>query len=230
MRRITFITLQPQVCEAYSGFGVFRRAVDLGLVDLRFVQLRDFAIDRHGTVDDRPYGGGDGMVLRPEPLAQAVEAYRTPGCRVLTFGPAGKPWTQASATMLQENSQDLILICGRFGGIDQRFLDLYVDEEISVGDFVVSGGELPALTIVDSLLRGYPGVLGHAESATHDSFSHGMDFQLEHPLYTRPETFEGETVPDVLRSGHHLAIEKWKREESLTRTQKRRPDLLRPKK
>lgn len=229
MQRITLITLHPHVFEAYAQFGVVRRAVQLGAIDLRLVQLRDFAIDRHGSVDDRPYGGGDGMVLRPEPLANAVEAHRTPNAHIIAFSPGGTPWTQPCATRFQTEARDLILLCGRFAGMDQRFLDLYVETQISLGDFVLSGGEIPALAILDSLVRGYPGVLGHADSATQDSFASGMNYGLEHPLYTRPEIFAGLEVPPVLRSGDHAAIHTWRKEQSEAMTRKYRADLLPPK-
>ncbi len=226
MQRITVITLHPPVFESYSQFGVLRRAIQLGVIDLRIVQLRDFAIDRHGTVDDRPYGGGDGMVLRPEPLVKALEAHRTPNVHVIAFSPGGSVWTQPRATQLQTEGRDLLLLCGRFAGIDQRFLDRYVETQISLGDFVLSGGEIPALALVDSLVRGYPGVLGHADSATQDSFASGMNYGLEHPLYTRPEVFEGVEVPAVLRSGDHAAIALWRKEQSEMVTRTYRADLL----
>ena len=224
--RVTVITLHPQVFETYCQFGVLRRALQTSVIDLQLVQLRDFAIDRHGTVDDRPYGGGDGMVLRPEPLAKALQAHRTPNAHVIAFNPGGTVWTQSCAAQLQTESRDLILLCGRFAGIDQRFLDRYVETQISLGDFVLSGGEIPALTLLDTLVRGYPGVLGHADSATQDSFASGMNYGLEHPLYPRPEIFEGVEVPSVLRSGDHCAIAKWRTEQSEATTRKYRADLL----
>jgi tRNA (guanine37-N1)-methyltransferase len=226
MQRITVITLHPSVFESYSQFGVLRRAIELHAIELHLVQLRDFAIDRHGTVDDRPYGGGDGMVLRPEPLAKALEAHRTPNAHIIAFSPGGTLWTQPRATQLQTDKRDLILLCGRFAGIDQRFLDRYVETQISLGDFVLSGGEIPALALLDSLVRGYPGVLGHADSAIQDSFASGMNYGLEHPLYTRPEIFEGMEVPTVLRSGDHSAIKTWRKEQSEATTRKYRADLL----
>lgn len=225
MRRLIFTTIHPEFIRAYCQFGVFKSAIQNKLVDIQVLNLRDFAIDGRGTVDDHPFGGGEGMVLRPEPLERAVMAVAP--ARVILVSPQGRILNQAMSNELQASGEDLHFICGRFGGVDQRFIDRYVDEEISVGDFVVSGGELPALTIADSLLRHIPGVLGRHESALCDSFSSGMEGCLEYPLYTRPQQFQGASVPDVLLSGHHERILAWRQQQSRERTRQRRPDLMR---
>ncbi|MFK7873993.1 MAG: tRNA (guanosine(37)-N1)-methyltransferase TrmD [Oligoflexales bacterium] len=222
--KISFVSIHPQFIEAYFGFGVMRTAVDSGIVELQAVNLRDFAVDRHGTIDDRPFGGGDGMVFKPEPLAAAMNVLKPD--RVVLLSPAGQLWSQKSAESMSSFEGHVVFICGRFGGVDQRFIDKYVDLEVSIGDVILSGGELPALCLADSILRLLPGVLGHPESATYDSFSQAIDGCLESPMYTRPREFEGDAVPDVLLSGHDLKITEWRQEQSRLRTQKRRPDLL----
>ena len=228
MRHMTFVTIHPEFVRAYFEFGVFKSAVQRGLLALDVVDLRDFAVDKHGSVDDDPYGGGDGMVLRPEPLADAVNAIRqqTPNAKVVLTSPAGRAWTSDQAESFADCDDSYIFICGRFAGIDQRFIDAYVDLEVSLGDYVISGGELASLVMGDAILRFIPGVLGHAESAKRDSFGSAFEGALEHPLYTRPAAFAGVEVPSVLRSGDHEAIAQWRRAQSLDRTQKRRPDLL----
>jgi tRNA (guanine37-N1)-methyltransferase len=230
MRTITFISVQPELIASYCAFGVFRRAQAQGQIAIKNINLRDFAIDRHGSIDARPYGGGDGMVMRPEPLAAAVEAVRRQAeipPLVILPSPQGQLWRQQTAGELQTTGRDLILICGRFGGVDQRFIDRYVDYEFSLGDFVISGGELAALAMVDSLLRLEPGILGHQDSAAEDSFGAALNGGLEYPLYTKPEVFEGETVPPVLLSGDHKAIATWRREQAEAVTRRKRPDLAR---
>lgn len=224
MRDLYVLTVHPRFVEAYKTFGVVRAAREKGVADLKAIDLRDYAVDKHGSVDDSPYGGGDGMVMRPEPLAAAVDAFPVKP-RVLLTSPAGKPWTQAEARRLADDSGPLLIVAGRFAGVDQRFIDQYVDDEFSAGDFVLAGGELPALMMIDSMLRLLPGVLGHQDSANMDSFAPGFDGGLEHPLYTRPPEFRGVGVPPVLLSGDHEAIAEWRREESHRRTKERRPDL-----
>lgn len=228
--RIHALCLHPGCMESYSNFGVFRSAIDKGLLEFTTHNLRQYAIDRHGTVDGRPFGGGDGMVLRPEPLARAIQDLKQSASRplhVIMPSPAGLSWQEKEVNRLAHSiasCRDLVFVCGRFAGIDQRFIDRYVDEEFSMGDFVVSGGELPALMMIDSMLRKRPGVLGHSESAAQDSFA---DIgHLEHPLYTRPNVFEGEQVPEALLSGDHSRITKWRVSQAQHRTEQRRPDLI----
>ena len=224
MRELGIATIHPEFISAYASFGVFRSATDRGLARLKVINIRDHAVDRHGSVDDRPYGGGDSMVMRPEPLKACVEGF-APSARVILTSPHGARFTHADAVRLASSTEPLLFICGRFAGVDQRFIDRYVDEEISFGDFIVSGGELPVLMIVDALLRQIPGVLGNAASAPNDSFAAGFDGGLEHPLYTRPPEFDGAKVPDVLMSGDHAAIAAWRRREAQRLTRRHRPDL-----
>lgn len=224
MRQIAFISVHPAFIEAYARFGVFRSAAQKGL-KIHAINLREFAVDQHGSVDEAPFGGGDGMVLRPEPLARAIESLPFSGKVILT-SPSGRSWTQSDANSYAAGEENLIFIAGRFAGVDQRFIDLYVDDEISIGDFVVSGGELPCLLLADSILRQVSGVLGNSLSAHCDSFAAGMSGLLEYPLYTRPLEFQEQKVPSVLLSGDHKKIEAWRQEEALSRTRLRRPDLL----
>lgn len=229
-RQFYVITVHPRIVDAYNQFGVFAAADSKGIARVSPLNLRDYAVDRHGSVDDSPYGGGDGMVLRPEPLAAAIDGLGAQGVkpRVLLTSPAGRPWVHAEAVQLAASEEPIAIVCGRFGGIDQRFIERYVDAEYSVGDVVLAGGELPALMMIESILRLVPGVLGHAESAALDSFGEALDGGLEHPLYTRPPEFQGLKVPAVLMSGDHAAIAAWRRAEALKKTRARRPDLLRP--
>lgn len=224
MRRFSFITIHPQFIEAYLKFGVFRAAERQGL-GFSAINLRSFAVDKHGSIDDSPFGGGDGMVLRVEPLAAAVRSLPQPA-KVIVTSPSGRRWTQADAEGYAKSGDDLIFIAGRFAGIDQRFLDTFVDDDISLGDFVVSGGELPSMLLADSILRLIPGVLGNAQSYQEDSFGSELAGMLEYPLYTRPLEFEGENVPEVLLSGDHKLIAEWRRNEALKKTRRLRPDLL----
>jgi tRNA (guanine37-N1)-methyltransferase len=224
------ITIYPDFVTAYSRTGVFRAAHDKRLATVAPIDLREFAVDKHGSVDDHPYGGGDGMVLRPEPLAAAVKSVAGAAAAtspyVVSTSPGGKPWTGAEARKLLALQRPITFACGRFAGIDQRFVDRYVDVEYSAGDFVLAGGELFALMMIESMLRYVPGVLGHGESAAQDSFEAAFDGGLEYPLYTRPPTFEGESVPPVLLSGDHAAIAAWRLKMARQRTARSRPDLL----
>jgi tRNA (guanine37-N1)-methyltransferase len=226
---IHIVTIHPQFIESYVRFGVFRAAIAGGLVRCQAIDLRDFAVDKHASIDDLPYGGGDGMVMRPEPLAAAVSSLPVKPTVIMT-SPGATPWTQATAqkfaTTAQTGPASLLFVCGRFAGVDQRFIDRYVDHEFSLGDVVVSGGELPVLMMADSILRLIPGVLGDEASARFDSFAEGFDGLLEHPLYTRPREFEGVPVPEVLLSGDHKAIARWRADESRKKTAQLRPDLL----
>jgi tRNA (guanine37-N1)-methyltransferase len=217
------LTLLPEVCAAYLKASILGRAQKAGLIEVRLTNIRDFAFDRHRTVDDAPYGGGNGMVMKVEPLVAALESLPgKPRPRIVLMAPQGRPFNQALAAELA-GLERLVIICGRYEGIDERVRQLAVDQEISLGDFVLSGGELPALVVVDAVSRLIPGVLGGECSAAADSFSDGL---LEHPHYTRPPEFRGLTVPEVLTSGNHAAIERWRRKESLRRTLRKRPELL----
>jgi tRNA (guanine37-N1)-methyltransferase len=201
---------------------MLKRAQEKGLATLEAVDLRTWAVDTHRTTDDAPYGGGPGMVMKIEPIARALEALRGEGTRILWMTPQGRRFNQRMAeTYSRENH--LILICGHYEGVDQRVADHLVDDEISIGDFVLTNGALAALVFTDAVVRLIPGVLGDATSAAQDSFSTGL---LDHPHYTRPENFHGWRVPDVLLSGNHAAIEAWRRKRALELTQQRRPDLL----
>lgn len=220
--RIDVLTLFPEMFQGPLDVSIVQRARSAGLLDLRLVNLRDYTHDRHKTVDDRPFGGGPGMVLKPEPLFEAVEALRGDATRVLLMSPAGRPFTQALARELSEQSH-LLMICGSYEGVDERVRECLVHDEISIGDFVLTNGGLPAMMVIDAVTRLLPGALGDDASSQDESFSHGL---LEYPHYTRPAEFRGMKVPEVLLSGHHAEIVKWRREQSLRRTAMKRPDLL----
>ncbi|GGA33517.1 tRNA (guanine-N(1)-)-methyltransferase [Kroppenstedtia guangzhouensis] len=223
--RFDVLTLFPEMFEGFFSSSVIGRAIEQGLVKVSVTNFRDYSNNKHRTVDDTPYGGGSGMVLKPEPLFRAVEdlvrdAPIRP--RVLMMSPQGFPFTQQKAEELAGHDR-LILLCGHYEGFDERIRQHLVDEEISIGDYVLTGGELPAMVLMDSVIRLVPGVLGNDSSAETDSFSMGL---LEYPQYTRPADFQGWKVPDVLLSGHHAEIDHWRRRQSLIRTWERRPDLL----
>ncbi len=220
--RIDVLTLFPEMFQGPLDVSIVQRARSAGLLDLRLVNLRNYTHDRHKTVDDRPFGGGPGMVLKPEPLFEAVEALRGDATRVLLMSPAGRPFTQALARELSEQSH-LLMICGSYEGVDERVRECLVHDEISIGDFVLTNGGLPAMMVIDAVTRLLPGALGDDASSQDESFSHGL---LEYPHYTRPAEFRGMKVPEVLLSGHHAEIVKWRREQSLRRTAMKRPDLL----
>ena len=231
MRAFHFITVHPKIIEAYRQFGVLKAAETAGLAEIKATDLRDFAADKHGSVDAAPYGGGDGMVMRADCLANALTEIRKSfhfgiKGKVIFTSPSGKAWTQTDAEKFAALDEPVVFICGRFAGVDQRFIDSEVDAEYSVGDVVLAGGELPTLMMAESILRLVPGVLGHERSATDDSFGAGLDGLLEYPSYTRPPEWNGLKVPDVLMSGNHEAITRWRREESIKKTKKLRPDLL----
>lgn len=227
--RFDVVTLFPELVEAVTQWGVVQRASVNGLIELKLWNPRDFTTDRHNTVDDRPYGGGPGMVMMYEPLAATVDAIRAQSsevegaAKVVCMSPQGRVIEQAMLAELSTRTSSVILICGRYEGIDERFIETYVDEEWSLGDFVVSGGEIPAMAIIDAATRLIPGALGHSESAQQDSFSDG---QLDCPHYTRPEKIGEQGVPPVLLSGDHQKIAEWRADQALDRTQKRRPDLI----
>ena len=219
------VTIFPRMVEAGIAEGVIGRGVERGLLDVKIHDLRDFTTDRHRSVDDVPYGGGPGMVMKPEPLVRAVEQVaRTRGRpdAVILLSPQGKRFTQDEAVRLSSRSH-IVLLCGRYEGMDERVPTLVGAEEISLGDFVVSGGELPAMIVVDVVSRLVPGVVGDQQSVAEDSFARGL---LDHPHYTRPAEFGGRKVPDVLLSGHHADVRRWRRKTALARTLERRPELL----
>jgi tRNA (guanine37-N1)-methyltransferase len=223
---IVLLTLFPEALEPYLRASILGLAQEKRKVRIRTVDFRDFASDRHRTVDDRPYGGGPGMVLKPEPVCECVEwLEREHGAfRKILLTPDGRPFRQATARALSTEER-LLLLCGRYEGFDERLRDAFAWDEVSLGDFVLSGGELPALCVTEAVVRLLPGVLGHAESATRESFELGG---LDHPHYTRPPTWRGRSVPEVLTSGDHDAIERWRAAEARRRTRERRPDLVPP--
>jgi tRNA (guanine37-N1)-methyltransferase len=223
----TVVTLFPELFEALLRQSVFGRAVRRGLVRVDFVDLREFGEGRHRVVDDRPFGGGPGMVLMAEPVLRAVEAARARhprGARLLYLTPQGRRLEQSRVRAYAE-SVDLVLLCGRYEGIDERAIEILQPEEVSIGDYVLSGGEVPAMVVLDAVARLRPGVLGDARSPEEDSFG-AAEGLLDHPHYTRPLEVRGLAVPEILRSGHHGAIAVWRREQALARTAARRPDLL----
>lgn len=239
MMRIDVLTLFPEMCEGVFGTSILGKAREKGIVSLNAVNFRDFSGNKHNSVDDTPYGGGGGMVLKPDPIFAAVEhvlevssitelddtldegvSHVKP--RIILMCPQGKPYNQKIAEELARE-EHLIFICGHYEGYDERIREHLVTDELSIGDYVLTGGELPALTVIDSVVRLQRGALGNETSAISDSFSTGL---LEYPHYTRPAEFRGWKVPDILMSGHHANIEIWRREQALQRTLERRPDLL----
>lgn len=222
---IEILTLFPEGVRTILNESIIARAQRFGVVDLDVIQLRDFATDKHNTVDDRPYGGGPGMVLKPEPIAKAMKFLRErrpdPKPLVMLTSPQGRTLDQNFVEELSKERR-LTIIAGHYKGVDQRAIDQFVDLEISIGDYILTGGELPAAIIADSVVRLLPGVLGDPESAAGDSFSRGL---LDHPHFTQPAEWEGEKVPDILLSGHHANIEAWRHNQALERTKELRPDL-----
>ena len=223
--RINVVTLFPQMFQALTDYGITGRAIQRGLVELQTWNPRDYAGDVHRTVDDRPYGGGPGMVMMVEPLREAIRDARASagkGSRVIYLSPQGRKLSQRGLQELA-NREEIVLVCGRYEGVDERIISAEVDEEWSIGDYVLSGGELAAMVVIDGMTRLIPNALGHEDSAEQDSFVKGL---LDHPHYTRPEDVDGMPVPDVLLSGDHKAIERWRNKQALGRTWLRRPDLL----
>jgi tRNA (guanine37-N1)-methyltransferase len=224
--KFDIITIFPELCQGVLECGIIRRALQSGIIEVRIVNLRDFAADRHRTVDDRPYGGGEGMVFMPGPLFDAVEYCRgrnlEEGSQVILLSPQGKIWSQEMALAFTTISH-AILICGRYEGIDQRVVDGLVDREVSIGDFILTGGEIPAMVILDSVTRLLPGALGNKESACNESFCTGF---LDYPQYTRPADFRGMSVPEVLLSGDHARIDRWRKEKALEKTRECRPEMV----
>jgi tRNA (guanine37-N1)-methyltransferase len=229
MKRFDVVTLFPGMFDALTEFGITQRARDRGYFELVLWNPREYAANAYRSVDDRPYGGGPGMVMMADPLAKALQAARARqrGCGVLTsrtvyLSPQGRRLDQALADELAQ-ADGLVLLAGRYEGVDERLIGLEVDEEVSIGDYVVSGGELPAMVLIDSIVRRTPGVLHDADSAAKESFVEGI---LDFPQYTRPEVFAGRSVPSVLMSGNHADIQRWRMKQALGRTWRRRPDLL----
>ncbi|MPZ68506.1 MAG: tRNA (guanosine(37)-N1)-methyltransferase TrmD [Actinobacteria bacterium] len=220
--RIDVITLFPTMFVDPLSTSLLGKAIADGVIEVTLNDLREHGLGRHRSVDDTPFGGGAGMVMRPEPLFAAIEAVTTEDSHVVLMSPRGSLFDHRGAERLATR-EHLVLVCGRYEGVDQRVIDELVDEEISIGDYVLAGGELPALVVIEALSRFVPGVLGNPESLTTESHAVGT---LEHPQYTRPAEFRGSKVPDVLLSGHHEEVERWREEESRRLTRERRPDLL----
>lgn len=222
--QVCVLTLFPELFEPFWDHGIIRRAVQANRLVHRTINIRDHAAGRHRVTDDRPYGGGAGMVMKPEPLSAAWEQARSelPAATTLLLSPQGRRFDQQAADCLAA-AGELILVCGRYEGVDERFIDRHVDLEVSIGDFVLTGGELGAMVVIDAVVRLIPGVLGNEGSAASDTFSDGL---VEYAQYTRPPLFDDQPVPDVLLSGNHPAIDRWRREAALIRTVLKRPDLL----
>lgn len=222
--RFDIVTIFPEIFRGVFEFGIIRRAVEAGLIAIEIHDLRDYTYDRHRQVDDRPFGGGAGMVMKPEPLFRAVEAI-THGAKdaaSVLLSPQGRLFSQRVAEEFSRREQ-VVLICGRYEGVDERVIQSLVTEELSIGDYVLSGGEIPAMVVVDAVTRLIPGALGCGESAEKDSFANGL---LDHPHYTRPAEYRGMKTPDVLLGGNHAEIERWRRRKALEKTRASRPDLL----
>jgi tRNA (guanine37-N1)-methyltransferase len=222
--KIQILTIFPDVCRSVFNESILKRACEKNLATLEAVDLRRWTNDRHRTVDDAPYGGGPGMVMKIEPIDQALSEMRSPASKVILMSPQGRRFSDQIARKLA-HEPDLIFLCGHYEGIDQRVADHLIDDEISIGDYVLTSGVLPALVITDAVVRLIPGVLGDDQSAEQDSFAEGI---LDHPHYTRPSEYKGWKVPDVLLSGNHKAIAEWRKETALATTRQRRPDLINP--
>ncbi len=229
--KIDVLTIFPEFFDTVFDFGIIRRAKLADIVEINVHDIREYAMDKHKMVDDRPFGGGDGMVLKPEPIFAAIEnlvgtsdreAY-PPKTRVVLLSPQGKPFKQAMAQRIADDAEHVVLICGRYEGVDERVNEALVTDEISIGDYVLSGGEPAAIVVVDSIVRLLPNALGSETSAENDSFSNGL---LDCPHYTRPAEFRGMAVPEVLLNGNHAEIEKWRNEKALEKTKLNRKDLL----
>ena len=227
---VKVLTLFPDMIRAVLETSILGRAARQGQVDYTVVDIRDFAVDKHRTVDDYPYGGGAGMIMMAPPVVEAVEAAReNDEAPVLLMTPQGERLDEELVLELLDQASgagEIILLCGHYKGIDERAIELLNPREVSIGDYVLTGGELPALVVVDALVRRIPGVLGNSDSAEQDSFTAALDGRLECPWYTRPPEYRGREIPEVLLSGHHANIEAWRREQSLARTRQRRPDLM----
>ena len=222
--QIDIVTIFPRMLDGILGESILKRAQEAGLVQIRCVNLRDFATGAHLTTDDRPYGGGPGMVMKPEPVFKAVDALRRPESKVILMTPQGDPFKQATAMALSKEAH-LIILCGHYEGVDERIREALADLEISIGDYVLTNGVISAAIVVDAVVRLLPGALGGEGAADDESFTTGL---LEYPHYTRPPVFRGMAIPDILTSGNHAEIAKWRREQAMARTQARRPDLPLP--
>ena len=231
MLRFDIITIFPDYFRDAIDCGILRRARNAGLVDVKAHDLRQWTTDKHHVVDDRPFGGGDGMILKPEPIFAGLEALTgvsrkedfSANTRVILLSAQGEVFSQSLAQDLSENARRVVLICGRYEGVDERVAEALATDEVSIGDYVLSGGEPAAMVVVDAVVRLLPGALGSETSALNESFSEGL---LDHPQYTRPPEFEGMKVPEVLLSGNHAEIERWRREAAIAKTKRKRPDLL----
>jgi len=221
--RIDIITLFPEICRAPLNASMMKRAQENGALDLHIHNLRDWTNDKHHVVDDAPFGGGQGMVMKPEPIFAAVEDLRNQTSKVILMSPAGRRFDQSLATELSQESH-LIVICGHYEGVDHRVVEHLIDEEVSIGDYVLTNGAIAAVVLIDAIVRLMPGVLGDEQSAHDDSFREGL---LEAPQYTRPAEFRDWKVPEILLSGNHSEISKWRKEQAKRRTRENRPDLLR---
>lgn len=222
--KIDILTLFPEMFDAVLKSSILGKAIEKGILRVGVINIRDFSKDRHRRVDDYPYGGGAGMVMMPQPLYDAIKSVKdkSPDARVVLTSPRGKPFDQEKARLLSKEPH-LVIVCGHYEGIDQRIIDTMVDEEISIGDYILTGGELPAMVIVDAVARLLPGAIGSPRSLEQESFTNGL---LEYPQYTRPADFLGMKVPEVLLSGNHKRIEEWRRRKAVEITRRIRPDLL----
>jgi tRNA (guanine37-N1)-methyltransferase len=231
MLRFDIITIFPEFFREVIDCGILRRARNAGLVEVKAHDLRQWTTDKHHVVDDRPFGGGDGMILKPEPIFAGVEALTGASrkedlpakTRVMLLSAQGEVFSQALAQDISQNTSHVVLLCGRYEGVDERVAEALVTDEVSIGDYVLSGGEPAAVVVVDAVVRLLPGALGSETSAVYESFSEGL---LDHPQYTRPPEFRGMKVPDVLLSGNHAEIERWRKEAAIEKTRRKRPDLL----
>lgn len=224
---IDILTIFPDMFQGPFNYSMLKRAVEKELVKIRIIDIRDYTTDKHKVTDDYPYGGGSGMVMKPEPIAKAIEhalgqEKKAPDTAVIFLTPQGIPFNQAVAKELVR-LKHLVLLCGHYEGIDERIREMFIDQEISIGDYVLTGGEIPAMVLIDAIVRLLPGVLGDENSYQQDSFYQGL---LDYPQYTRPEVFRGHRVPEVLLGGHHQKIRQWRRRKAIERTLQRRPDLL----
>jgi tRNA (guanine37-N1)-methyltransferase len=223
--RIDILSLFPGYFKGPFDESIMRRAREKGILDINFIDIRDFSEERYNRVDDRPYGGGPGMVLMAEPVVKAIRSVKTPRSRVIYLSPQGKMLTAQYSRKLAENGH-LILLCGHYEGVDERALESEIDEEISIGNYVLTNGCIAAIVLVDAVMRFVPGVLGHEGAADEDSFEEGLHGLLDCPHYTRPPVFEGKAVPEILLSGNHEKIALWRKQQALNKTRRMRPDLL----